>query len=1371
VNGATVVNGGSVNSGSHTQTYNGAVTVGGLATQTTTFTGVGMTFGSTLDGTSRVVVADSGNTTYTGAIGSVAAPAHFETDAAGSSKFSGGLVRTSSPNSIHIADDAVVTADTTFDTTHNGALATGANITFGKTLNSDSLGAHAVTLNAGTNGVVSVLGAVGNTYPVSTLTLVQSNGAVFNAPVTTSTRVVLTDTMDGQTIRFADNLSTPVLTTTANGYNLELLGTTTSVSAANTATTFLNTGNLVLGNGAGDSLTFAGGVTATAPAAISAAGTVNTTNTAMSLGDSDTALTLTANTTLSTGSGNITVGGTVNDAAIGTHSLTLDSTGVKTLLAAVGDTAALSSLTTNTGGTLVMNGGSVTTTGAQNYGEAITLGADTTLSAGAGNITLGGTVNDAVSGTHSLTINSTGVTTFAAALGNSAALSNVTTNAGGTLVMNGGSVTTTGAQSYGEAITLGADTTLSAGIGNITLGSTVNDATRGTHSLTLNSTGVTTFAAALGNNAVLNSVTTNTGGTLVMNGGSITTTGAQSYGEAITLGADTTLAAGAGNITLGSTVNDAISGAHSLTLNSTGVTTFVAALGNSAALNSVTTNTGGTLVMNGGSVTTTGAQSYGEAITLGADTTLWAGAGNITLSGTVNDAISGTHSLTLNSTGVTTLQAAVGNNAALNSVTTNTGGTLVMNGGSVTTTGAQSYGEVITLGADTTLDAGAGNIALGGTVNDAISGTHSLTLNSTGVTTFAAALGNSAALNSVTTNTGGTLVMNGGSVTTTGAQSYGEAITLGADTTLSAGAGNITLGSTVNDATSGSHSLTLNSTGVTTFAAALGNSAALNSVMTNAGGTLVMNGGSVTTTGAQSYGKAITLGVNTTLEAGAGAISFMGTVDGLQTLDVNSTGTTLFNQAVGATTPLSSLTTNTGGMVLIGTSAVHTTGAQTFNEVVSLPGHVSFTGSTITFNDAVVGAGDLNVVGAAVLNAGTISTSGAQNYNANVTLMRDTVLTAGVNGLRFASAVDGAYALTINTSGNTTFDGSIGNTTPLTSLTTDQGTGGRLLMNGGAVTTTGAQTYGEAITLGANTTLSSSGGGHIQLRNTVNGAKDLVVNTSGLTTFNGAVGLVTPLTSVSTDAGGSVVMNAGSVMTSGAQTYLDAMTLGAHTRLTSSDATLNFLRVEDGTNSFNLNLQTHTALVLGDVDIGGNLQVATQAGGVSQTTSSNLNVGGLSTFTADTGVNQVAALTSANNVFTGQLNLNQINQGSWANVSVTTNAPLNLGPLQSAGSVTLQTHGALITSTMAVSGNLSVSSNGGAVSLGQTSVTGHMSIQTNGGNLSQTGQFTVGMDTTVSTLSSTPGAPSGTISLDYVSYDRTQTPPALISNILRAAWP
>ena len=128
-----------------------------------------------------------------------------------------------------------------------------------------------------------------------------------------------------------------------------------------------------------------------------------------------------------------------------------------------------------------------------------------------------------------------------------------------------------------------------------------------------------------------------------------------------------------------------------------------------------------------------------------------------------------------------------------------------------------------------------------------------------------------------------------------------------------------------------------------------------------------MNGASVTTTGAQSYGEAITLGVNTTLEAGAGAISFMGTIDGAQTLSVNSTGSTLFNQAVGATTPLSSLTTNTGGMVLIGTSTVRTTGAQTFNEVMSLLGNVSFTGNLNAKSFATgTGAYNLGLTGALV---------------------------------------------------------------------------------------------------------------------------------------------------------------------------------------------------------------------------------------------------------------------------------------------------------------------------------------------------------------------------------------------------------------------
>jgi autotransporter-associated beta strand protein len=343
IHGPTYVNGGAVSSGLFTQTYDGDVTVGG-AGPITTFTGVGLTFGAALNGTGRVVVADSGNTTYSGAIGTVAAPLHFETSAAGSSTFSGGTVRTSGPNSMLIADDVVITQDTTFDTTNNAALPTGANITFGKTLNGSVNNTQSVTINAGTGGTVRVAGTVGNTHPLHTLTLVNSHDTTFNAAVTTGVSVVLSNTAAGQTIRFEDNLSTGSLLTTGNGYHLELLGANTSVSAA---TTFLNTGSLTLGNAANDVLTFAGGLVATAPSSISLGGTVNTTNTAMTLGDGNTALTLADHLTLNTAGGALSLNGAVDGTLANTQSLTLNagSAGVVSVTGDVGQTTSLHTLT------------------------------------------------------------------------------------------------------------------------------------------------------------------------------------------------------------------------------------------------------------------------------------------------------------------------------------------------------------------------------------------------------------------------------------------------------------------------------------------------------------------------------------------------------------------------------------------------------------------------------------------------------------------------------------------------------------------------------------------------------------------------------------------------------------------------------------------------------------------------------------------------------------------------------------------------------------------------------------------------------------------------------------------------------------------
>src|SRR5207253_2982013 len=177
------------------------------------------------------------------------------------------------------------------------------------------------------------------------------------------------------------------------------------------------------------------------------------------------------NVTLSsTGSGNITLAGAVN----GAFSLTINTAGVTTLGGAVGGSTPLVSLTTNAGGSTALNGGTVTTTAAQSYSDTVTLGANTILSSsGSGNITLAGAVN----GAFSLTINTAGVTTLGGAVGGSTALVSLTTNAGGSTALNGGSVTTAGAQTYNDAVILGANSTLSStGTGNITFASTINAA-------------------------------------------------------------------------------------------------------------------------------------------------------------------------------------------------------------------------------------------------------------------------------------------------------------------------------------------------------------------------------------------------------------------------------------------------------------------------------------------------------------------------------------------------------------------------------------------------------------------------------------------------------------------------------------------------------------------------------------------------------------------------------------------------------------------------------------------------------------------------------------------------------------------------------
>jgi hypothetical protein len=194
-----------------------------------------------------------------------------------------------------------------------------------------------------------------------------------------------------------------------------------------------------------------------------------------------------------------------------------------------------------------------------------------------------------------------------------------------------------------------------------------------------------------------------------------------------------------------------------------------------------------------------------------------------------------------------------------------------------------------------------------------------------------------------------------GIITTTGNQQYNVPVTLVANTTLDAGAGDITFAGTVSGA---AFTLDANSTGATTFGGAVNVSA----LTTNALGTTAINGDMVTTSGDQIYNDPVTLNSSlnlTTLTSTAGDVRFADTLDSLQLdeeiLTVNGDEVE-FNGAVGsaANGALSSLDVNAVGNVRIGAARIINTAdlESTTGEIIDL----NAAANNITANSLVASA-------------------------------------------------------------------------------------------------------------------------------------------------------------------------------------------------------------------------------------------------------------------------------------------------------------------------------------------------------------------------------------------------------------------------------
>jgi hypothetical protein len=772
-----------------------------------------------------------------------------------------------------------------------------------------------------------------------------------------------------------------------------------------------------------------------------------------------------ADSTLTASAGTITFNGTADAGAAGVD-LTLAGATANIINGAFGGTTAFNSLTVNTGPiTLAAN---ITTVGAQTYNTAVTIGAAsvTLASTTNGNINFVGTIDGDVAG-RNLTVNTGGITTFGGAVGSGTNLANLTTDAAGSLVIAAVISLSNDAVFNDGTISLGADifatnatfvgaTTLTGNatvdVVNATFSSTLNaDAEANNRQLTVNLAGggVLTFTGAVGGTQRLDTITVNDGGAaLTVLTANVSTLGAQTYQTVVRLDGNVTLAGT--NMTFGSAVDaDAAANNRTLTINTTGgsTVTFSAAVGSTQALQSLTITdaAAGTTIL-AGNVTTTGAQTYNENVTLTADTTVLSSGGAAILFGGTVDSDATARALTTDTAGIVTFTGAIGATNALSTLST-LNGAAVINGGSVRTTTLQSYGGAVTLGGNTILTSDeidfAGNVTGTGftlgfqtfTAGTNIElagagGTGALDLTSaelaflqdgfgslnfggaamTGQIFVAGALSLIDAATFTVDGVNGGLIRILGNINSTDATNaatlaFNGPVQLDGDILISSAGtganGDISFNGTVNaDASANNRILTINSQGAVTFVGAVGGTQALGGLVTDAGGTTQITGNITTNAaGNMTFNDAVVLLGNSTLTGNN--IAFNGTLNAdlasnNRDLIVAAGGVATFAGIVGGTQALNDLTSNGAGTTAI-RAAITTAGDQVYTNAVTLNSSL-VTGGSITFNstvDAAAAGDDLLLT-----TTNTTATQGNITFGATVggtTAFRDITTTAATN--------------------------------------------------------------------------------------------------------------------------------------------------------------------------------------------------------------------------------------------------------------------------------------------------------------------------------------------------------------------------------------
>lgn len=970
---------------------------------------------------------------------------------------------------------------------------------------------------------------------------------------------------------------------------------------------------------------------------------------------------------------------------------------------------------TQTGSGAVSLGSNITTAGTLSIASAVTLTNNVVLNSGNGTLNLSNTVDGAFNFT--LTAGS-GDVTIGSGIGSTTPIDAFTITSAHDVSAEAITAASISQQAgTGTSLLLGSLTTsTNASItligNNFTTSGTITTTSGGP--LTITNSGLVTATGT--STIILAGPFTQNGTGPIHTGGTLTTSDANiSFTGPVTVALTTiftsnTLPTTGGDITFINTVD----GPACLTLSAgTGDIEFESAVGTTAPLGCLTAS--GDIIMQDSSLQATGAvqltgasaidisgniATIGNNITLTGTVTTMAslalsttgGAGDISITGTINGNAAGYNLTIQTGTGNINLSSAVGGNASFNNLTFSANNITMFQLGSgvAAATGTTQLNATSSINfTGTTYNSGTQNYTAGSAFN--FTGGH------TPVPTI------SSPVRPITFNTGTMQLASGTDLTI---QSFGGTITLPSATPSLTGPGQnliVNAGTgAMNFVQIGSSGNNLNNVTLTSNAFSptpvLNSNVFANSLTINSTTPLTISTNQLI--GATTYNQPIIFQGNIVYTCGSnGTITFNSTVDAFSatgnslTLDFSPCGgSVVFAAPVGSTTPLDSISID---------SATDVTVSNTMNV-----GSLSVT----------------NGVGTTTLSSGITSTAAA-----GISITTPTIHIAGSVSTANGGAVvlDNSGALTIAAGSSFTLSGAFNQT----------GTGS-VSIGGSIMTSDASIQFASPVTLNGSTTLDSTNlsGGAISFASTVQGAQNLTLTSGNQDiTFSGIVGTsLTPLDILKINSARNVTTTGIFASTIEQEAGTGTTSLGAL-----STTGLNGINLVGTAFTFNNNVTTTNGGPL-IIDNSGLLTLSNAtyslAGALTQNGSGSSTIAG--TFTAGGVVSfaQGVILTGATSIDTSSNSENIIFYSTLNNDGLGPhNLTLNAG---AAGSITLTgTVGATPVGVFTISNADNI--NTGVISATSITQTAGAGITTVSGNLSTTGASGISLSGTNFTINST----------------------------------